>query len=81
MLKKKYSSPFLFEGEQSDGGNGSVIGGGTGQGSIPPEGMSYEEWWSDIALEGTNEDCDYNGDGTIDIDDYNYYIDNELWKG
>lgn len=77
MAKTKYISPFF---EQQDGGDGSVVGGGTGQGSITNQ-MSYEEWWVDIAWEGENTDADYNGDGVVNKADYDYYIANELWNG
>ena len=51
------------------------------QGTNVPGGMTYDEWWEDIAWEGANPDADYNGDGDVNEDDYNFYIDNELWKG
>ena len=43
--------------------------------------MTYDEWWEDIAWEGANPDADYNGDGYVNADDYNFYIEYELWKG
>lgn len=78
MANKLYRSPILF---LDGGGAGSETGDGSGQGSIAPGGMTYDEWWNDIAWGGNNPDADYNGDGTVDINDYNYYIDNELWNG
>ena len=78
MIKRKYMAPVLFT--LDDGGEGTVVGDGTGQGSIPPE-MTYEEWWDEIAWGGNNPDADYNGDGVVDVNDYNYYIENELWNG
>lgn len=79
MKKRSYLAPVLLA---TGGGNPTVDGHGSGQGTVAPEGMSYEEWWVDIAWEGENNpDADYNGDGTVDRDDYDYYIENELWKG
>ena len=77
MANKIYISPMLMD---ITPGGGEVIGDGTGQGSIAPE-MTYDEWWADIAWEGENPDADYNGDGVVDINDYNYYIENQLWNG
>ena len=80
MVRRKYSTPVLYN-EQESGGNGSVVGDGTGQGSISPY-MPFEEWWEDIAWEGENyPDADYNGDGEVNRADYDYYILHELWKG
>ncbi len=79
MAKRKYGTPVLFE--QESGGDVTVVGEGTGQGTIAPEGMSFEEWWEDIAWNGDNPDADYDGDGDVDRDDYTYYIENELWNG
>ena len=42
--------------------------------SIPTSG-------SVIGDGGENPDADYNGDGDVDVNDYYYYINNELWKG
>lgn len=78
MIKRRYQTPILMV---SGGGAGGETGQGSGQGSIAPEGMSFEEWWEDIAWGGENPDADYNGDGIVDEDDYNYYIENELWNG
>ena len=78
MKRMLYQAPIIL---QSSGGNASVIGDGSGQGTIAPEGMTYEEWWDEIAWGGDNPDADYNGDGTVNEDDYKYYIENELWKG
>ena len=77
MYKRRYQSPVFMA--SSDGN--TVIGDGTGQGTVAPEGMSFEEWWDEVAWEGNNPDADYNGDGEVNRDDYNYYIENELWKG
>lgn len=79
MSKKKYQAPVLLD--ISSGGNGGVIGDGSSQGSISPGGMSYEEWWEEIAWRGENPDADYNGDGEVDELDYQYWLDNELWNG
>ena len=76
MMRRKYSTPVLFE--QESGGDGSVTGQGTGQGSIPPY-MTFEEWWKDEAWNGENPDADYNRDGKVDEADYHFYIDNHLW--
>ena len=78
MSKKLYQSPVLLV---SSGGAGNVTGDGSSQGTLIPDGISYDEWWTDIAWEGTNPDADYNGDGTVDDSDYQYYIENELWNG
>lgn len=67
----------------------SVTGKGSGQGTIAPEGMSYEEWLEEIAWgiegsideDGANPDADYNGDGLVNRDDFDYYIENKLWNG
>ena len=77
-MKKKYYSPVILE--ISSGGEGDVSGAGSGQGSVT-NAMPYEEWWADIAWEGANPDADYNGDGEVNRDDYDYYIENELWLG
>ena len=78
MYKRRYQSPIFMI---SSGGSGGVYGDGSGQGTFVPEGMTYEEWWEDIAWGGDNLDADYNGDGEVNRDDYDYYIANELWKG
>ena len=78
MRKRQYQSPvFLSSIPTSE----SVIGGGSNQGTNVPEGMTYDEWREDIAWEGANPDADYNGDGYVNADDYNFYIEYELWKG
>ena len=78
MRKRQYQSPvFLASIPTSE----SVIGGGSNQGTNVPGGMTYDEWWADIAWEGTNPDADYNGDGNVNSEDYEFYIKNELWKG
>lgn len=78
MRKRQYQSPvFLSSIPTSE----SVIGGGSNQGTNVPGGMTYNEWWEDIAWEGANPDADYNGDGYVNADDYNFYIEYELWKG
>lgn len=79
MKKNLYVAPVIWESES--GGNPTVIGEGSGQGSIAPDGMTFEEWWTDIAWEGENPDADYNGDGVVNQADWQYYIDNELWNG
>ena len=78
MYKRRYQSPIFMI---SSGGPGSVSGDGSNQGSIAPQGMTYKEWWDEIAWEGENPDADYNGDGVVDQADYEYYIENELWNG
>ena len=78
MYKRRYQSPIFMI---SSGGSGNVYGDGSGQGSVPPEGITYEEWLDEIAWGGENPDADYNGDGEVNRDDYDYYIANELWKG
>ena len=78
MIKKKYVAPFLMVSSEGDG---NETGQGSSQGTIAPEGMSFEEWWDEIAWGGENPDADYNGDGIVDEGDYNYYLENELWKG
>ena len=82
MNRRRYQSPIFMI---SSGGGGSEFGDGSNQGSIipdPQEGaMPFDEWWTDIAWEGDNPDADYNGDGTVNQADYEYYIENELWKG
>lgn len=78
MKKKYYYTPIL---KVSSGGSGNETGEGTGQGSIGPEGMTFDEWWDEVAWSGENPDADYNGDGVVDRDDYDYYIENELWNG
>ena len=78
MRKRQYQSPVFLSSIPT---SGSVIGGGSNQGTNVPEGMTYDEWWEDIAWEGANPDADYNGDGYVNADDYNFYIENELWKG
>lgn len=79
MDKKLFFAPLILT--STSGGNGTVIGQGTGEGSVGPEGMTYEDWWDEIAWGGENPDADYNGDGQVNEDDYKYYLDNELWKG
>ena len=78
MAKRIYVSPAIL---RLEGGESDVIGQGTGQGTVAPEGMTYDKWWDEIAWGGENPDADYNGDGTVDENDYQYYIDNELWNG
>ncbi len=78
MSKRKYLSPVFLV---SSGGAGGVSGDGSGQGTIAPEGMTYDEWWEEVAWGGENPDADYNGDGVVNQDDYDYYIENELWNG
>ena len=80
MAKKFYLSPMIMAADVGEGGSGTVVGGGSGQGSISPQ-MTYEEWWDEIAWGGENPDADYNHDGVVDQADYNYYIENELWNG
>ncbi|MBQ6450566.1 MAG: hypothetical protein IJJ29_01430 [Solobacterium sp.] len=77
MLRRKYCTPIIFT--QESGGDVTVIGEGTAQGSIPGQGLSFDEWWDEIAQDGTNPDADYNGDGEVNRADYNYYIENHLW--
>ncbi len=87
MMKRKYGAPVLFD--LDDGGNGTVIGQGTGQGSLGPYGMTYEEWFEDLCWgifgsvdeDGANPDCDYNGDGYVNEDDWDYWFDNQMWNG
>ena len=78
MSKKRYQAPVLLDVSPEE--PTSVIGDGSGQGSISPK-MSYEEWWEEIAWGGENQDADYDGNGKVDYDDYVYYIENELWNG
>ena len=78
MYKRRYQSPIFMI---SSGGDDNVPGDGTGQGSIAPQGMTYEEWWEEVAWGGENPDADYNGDGEINQEDYDYYIEHELWNG
>ena len=78
MVNKLYRTPIVF---LVDEGEGSETGNGSGQGTNFAEGMTYDEWWEVIAKKGTNPDADYNGDNVVNIDDYNYYIENELWNG
>lgn len=78
MTRKRYQAPVFMT---SSGGDSGVTGQGSGQGSIAPQGMTYDEWWEEIAWGGDNPDADYNGDGEVNEDDYNYYIENELWNG
>lgn len=79
MDKKLFFAPLILS--STSGGSETVIGQGTGEGTGMPQGMSYEDWWDEIAWGGGNPDADYNGDGVVDRDDYDYYIENELWKG
>lgn len=79
MNKRKYGAPFVFGVEGSS--SGSVVGDGSGQGSIAPEGMTWEEWLEEIAwgytgdiADAPNPDADRNGDKVIDYDDYLYYL-------
>ncbi|MBQ6478581.1 MAG: hypothetical protein IJI44_04340 [Erysipelotrichaceae bacterium] len=81
MLRIKYSTPVLFELDDETGSGGTVIGQGTGQGTNFAEGMDFDTWWEEIAWGGDNPDADYNGDGTVDVNDYDYYIENRLWEG
>lgn len=74
MAVKKYSTPVLFD--LDDGGDVTVTGGGTGQGTYITENTTYEEW---LSLMSSNPDADYDGDGDIDEDDYNYYMSNHLY--
>ena len=78
MRKRQYQSPVFLSSIPT---SGSVIGGGSNQGTNVPGGMTYDEWWEDIAWRGANPDADYNGDGKVNSEDYDYYIANELWKG
>lgn len=78
MSKKRYQAPILLDVEPGQSG---VIGDGSSQGSISPGGMSYEDWWDEIAWGGENPDADYNGDGEVDELDYQYWLDNEMWNG
>lgn len=79
MKKKMYESPVLWEPEYT--GPGNVIGEGSNQGSFAPDGMSYEDWWEEIAWGGENPDADYNGDGKVDIEDWNVYSNPIYWDG
>ena len=79
MMNNKYKPPIIIQ--LSGGGAGSETGDGSNQGSIPPEGMTYDDWWDEIAWGGENPDADYNGDGVVDEKDYQFFIDNELWNG
>ena len=78
MRKRQYQSPVFLSSIPT---SGSVIGDGSNQGTNIPGGMTYDEWWEEIAWGGANPDADYNGDGDVDVNDYYYYINNELWKG
>ena len=78
MRKRKYQAPIFLGAIPT---SGSVIGEGSGQGTNIPEAMTYDEWWEEVAWEGANPDADYNNDGFVDENDYNFYIENELWKG
>ena len=80
MTKRKYGAPFVFGVDVNPSG-GTVIGEGTGQGSIAPEGMTYERWWVEIAWGGKNPDADYDQDGDIDEEDYEYWLEEHLWNG
>lgn len=76
MGAKLYFSPvFMVAG----GGSKSVTGEGTGQGTNYPEGLSYEDWLEEIAADGNNPDADYDGNGTVDQSDWEYYNENHLW--
>lgn len=77
MDKKLFLTPLILT--SANGGN--VSGGGSSQGSLGPEGMTYDEWWEEVAWGGENPDADYNGDGVVNQADWEYYIENELWKG
>ena len=79
MANKNYISPVFMV---SGGGDGSETGAGSGQGTIPPTGaLTYPEWLAEIAFsnegpvteDGVNPDADYNGDGFVNEEDYNYY--------
>ena len=79
MAKKHGFQPYvMLTGGISDGGDVSVIGGGTGEGMSDPFPMSYTDW-----MKSGMQD-DYNVDGTIDFDDYGtWWADNgfsmEAW--
>lgn len=79
MDKKLFFAPLILTSTSQ--GDPTVIGQGTGEGSVGPQGMTYEEWWDEIAWGGGNPDADYNGDGEVNRADYDYYIENELWNG
>ena len=53
MRKRQYKAPILL----TSPGPGDVTGDGSGQGTDVPY-MTYEDWWTDIAWEGTNPDAD-----------------------
>ncbi len=83
---KKYGAPVLFDLSE---GSGTVVGEGTSQGTVAPNGMTFEQWKEDLCWgifgsvedDGANEDADYNKDGYVNEADWQYYLDNELWKG
>lgn len=77
MRKRQYKAPILL----TTPGPGDVIGDGSSQGTGMPEEMTFEDWWAEIAWEGENPDADYNGDGEVNRDDYDYWRENELWNG
>ena len=63
-MKRTYGTPFVYYVDDETQTGGTVIGQGTGQGTIPPEGMTYEKWWDEIAWGGANPDADYDGSGS-----------------
>ena len=63
MAKKKSFSPFVLLSGLDDGGDVTVIGGGTGQSTPDVFACSYEDWRNLFA-------SDFNGDGTTDFNDY-----------
>ena len=79
MNKRLYQAPILLK--LDNGGAGSETGQGSGQGTMAPDKITYSEWWNEIAWGGNNPDADYNGDGKVDENDYNYYMTNKLYNG
>ena len=65
MNKRQFIAPFIvLSGGLNDGGEGGVIGGGSGQGALIPEMLSYAEWlasdWAqDLFLDGEINEDDY----------------------
>ena len=63
MAKKKAFSPFVLLSGLDDGGDVTVIGGGTGQSTTNVFACTFEQWMTLFA-------SDFNGDGTTDFNDY-----------
>lgn len=67
MNKRQFIAPYiLLTGGLNDGGEGNVIGGGTGQGGVNPFPMSYEDWVNS----GFQYGYDFDGDNEYSLEEF-----------